>query len=78
MDLFNRPKHTKPSEAPVKFKLTIEPLFINYSGQDVELVRKKICDKFADEFHISTSFDYLNNWVRFPYILFLRMLLIYC
>ena len=67
MALFNRSKQTKPSEAKVNFKLTVEPLLMNYSGQDVELLSKKICDKFADEFHISTSFDYLNNWVRFTY-----------
>jgi hypothetical protein len=44
--------------------LTIEPLLINYNGQDVELVRKKICDKFADEFHMRTTFDYLYNWIQ--------------
>jgi hypothetical protein len=64
MDLFNRHKQTKPSEAKINFRLTIEPLLINYNGQDVELVRKKICDKFADEFHMRTTFDYLYNWIQ--------------
>ena len=65
MAFFNRSKQQTKPEKAVNFKLTVEPLLINFTGQDVELLSKKICDKFADEFQMNTSFDYLNNWVRF-------------
>lgn len=62
---FHRTKQVKPEAPPIAFNLNIEPLVMNYGGQNVELLRKKMCEKFGLELQQTTGFDYLLNWVRF-------------